>query len=46
MRLLLYGLGILLIITAGCHQAYKEHTEILNLSGNWNFQIDPDNVGI
>ena len=46
MRLLLYSLVILLIITSGCRQAYKEHTEILNLSGSWNFRLDPDNVGI
>ena len=33
----LIGLFVLLIITASCRQAYKEHTEILDLSGTWKF---------
>jgi len=46
MRTALLGFIVLLILTGSCCQAYKEHIEILDLSGIWNFQLDPDNVGI
>jgi hypothetical protein len=46
MRSLLLSFVVLLIITASCRKTYKEHTEIMDLSGTWKFQLDSAKVGI
>ena len=46
MRFVLLSLIVLLIITSSCHQSFQDSTEIMDLSGIWNFQLDPDNVGM
>jgi len=37
---------VLLIIITGCHQPFQDHNEIMDLSGTWKFQLDPDNKGM
>jgi hypothetical protein len=46
MRLMSLISAILIIFLTNCHQIFDEHTETIDLSGNWKFQLDSASVGI
>jgi hypothetical protein len=46
MRLIILYAAILLTITTSCNNSFKDYNKISDLSGTWDFQLDPDNVGI
>ena len=46
MKYSLIYIVVLLMITSGCHQSFQDSTEIMDLSGTWKFQLDPENVGM
>ena len=33
------------VLTVSCHRTYQEDAEVIDLSGTWKFQLDPDNAG-
>jgi hypothetical protein len=41
----LLGIFALALFLTSCSQSYTDHTETIDLSGTWKFQLDPDNVG-
>lgn len=40
------GLLASVLITTGCQQSFNNFNKTIDLSGNWKFQLDPDEVGM
>ena len=46
MRLRLLVIISLVLLFTGCNQLFQDFTEIVDLSGEWKFQLDSANVGM
>ncbi|HEC44718.1 MAG TPA: beta-galactosidase, partial [Bacteroides sp.] len=42
----LLGIFAITLFLTACSQSYTDHTETIDLSGTWKFQLDPENVGM
>lgn len=42
----LLGIFALALFLTACSQSYTDHSETIDLSGTWKFQLDPENVGM
>ncbi|MBA7524136.1 hypothetical protein ES705_16273 [subsurface metagenome] len=46
MRHRLFSIFFVTLFLTACSQSYTDHTETIDLSGTWKFQLDPENVGM
>jgi len=46
MRHRLFSIFFVTLFLTACSQSYTDHTETIDISGTWKFQLDPENVGM